>query len=129
MITSRARLRLHSFADSNTIYMDTDSIHSRVERPDIPISQELGDFKLEVEGEQACYLGKKLYQIGEKKRAKGIPIESMSCVSLFEMYSPRSFEYDGFPSILQQIRSGDGFERKTLTRTINHHLDGPSEQC
>jgi hypothetical protein len=125
LITMKARLRLHSFTDSNTIYMDTDSIHSASRRDDIPISNRLGDFKEEVSGVRAVYLGKKLYQIGEVKKAKGIPSHAMSVVSMETMYSPRTFEFDTFPSIVQQLRRDVEFKKEVVTRTINHTLVQP----
>lgn len=75
-ITSEARARLWEAFDEGTVYCDTDSIHTTMEKTP---SKELGELKLEYSGE-ACYAGKKLYALRdkdgkEKVRAKGIRIK------------------------------------------------------
>jgi len=77
MITSAARVELHKAIDCNTVYVDTDSVHSTKKRTDITIGNELGQFKLEADGE-AVYVGKKLYGLRNKKgskiRVKGVKV-------------------------------------------------------
>lgn len=72
-ITSEARARLWEKMDGNTVYCDTDSIHQT--RPISNTSTNLGDFKLEFQGE-GVYCGKKLYALRksgtEKLRVKGV---------------------------------------------------------
>jgi hypothetical protein len=73
-ITSEARARLWEFMDTDTIYCDTDSVHT----PKVlQTSNELGGMKLEYSGNGA-YAGKKLYALSdgntEKVRAKGVKI-------------------------------------------------------
>lgn len=86
MITSEARGRLWDLMDSNTIYCDTDSIHTTGVLPVDPTT--LGATKLEFEGE-GVYAGKKLYSLRnaktEKTRAKGVRVGGkMGCVLGFE---------------------------------------------
>lgn len=120
MVTLQARQLLHSYTDNDTIYTDTDSIHSIVERSDIPLSRNLGDCKLEYEG-RATYLGKKLYQLHDNNiiKAKGFPPNSMRGVDFDKLYSPTSFEYESFPSILNQAKHNRRFRLDKLNRTIN----------
>ena len=73
-ITSEARVRLYEAMDVNTIYCDTDSIHTV---SNLPTSKKLGELKLEFSG-AGVYCGKKLYALKnekeEKVRAKGIKV-------------------------------------------------------
>jgi hypothetical protein len=75
IITSEARARLWESMDANTVYCDTDSIHSTTPRHDV--SQDIGKLKLEFSGE-GVYCGKKLYALrcGDKVkvRAKGVRV-------------------------------------------------------
>lgn len=74
-ITSEARGRLWEATDSDTIYVDTDSVHTTGKVPVDPTK--LGAWKLEFEGE-GVYRGKKLYGLRNpdktKIRAKGIRV-------------------------------------------------------
>lgn len=82
MITSTARETLYRGIEAtgmrNVVYCDTDSVHTTgILSPEM-VSDRLGDFKLEFEGEGA-YAGKKLYALRdfkgkEKIRAKGISV-------------------------------------------------------
>ena len=60
-VLSYANERIKSFVDENTLYSNTDSIVSLVQRPDIEehLSNEIGDWKLEHQGDFAfkgfCY--------------------------------------------------------------------------
>jgi len=49
-IVSRANEFIKSLMDENTLYCNTDSIVSRVPRPDLIIGKRLGDFKIEHQG-------------------------------------------------------------------------------
>lgn len=117
LITLHARRHLHQLCDRNTIYTDTDSIHS-LEQREMPISDKLGDCKLEYTG-KATYLGKKLYQLTTGTKVKGIPSHVLKDVDLSSIVSPRTFEYDSFPSILKQVRYNKPFEIEKVRRTIN----------
>lgn len=72
-ITSEARARLWEKMDSNTVYCDTDSIHTTSLLPHN--NRTIGELKLEFSGE-GVYAGKKLYALKtdkeEKVRAKGV---------------------------------------------------------
>jgi hypothetical protein len=73
-ITSEARARLWEFMDKDTVYCDTDSVHTPNE---MKTGSGLGEMKLEFRGSGA-YAGKKLYALHneetEKIRAKGIKV-------------------------------------------------------
>lgn len=49
-IVSYARHRMESLIDENTLLCNTDSIVSLCPRPDLPVSDNIGDFKIEHEG-------------------------------------------------------------------------------
>jgi hypothetical protein len=49
-IVCRARKNVERLMDGNTLYSNTDSIVSAVERNDIPLSDRIGDFKIERRG-------------------------------------------------------------------------------
>lgn len=127
LITLRSRVHLHKLLTTDgvgyPIYCDTDSVHFAVEVGDrtLECTEELGGLKLEAEG-RGVYVAKKVYQLGDKIRCKGIPPSAIATElagSGFEgIYSPRTFTYDSFPSIAQQLR-GHQFARQSLTRTIN----------
>ena len=75
-ITSMARAKLgrEIFAHAGTIvYCDTDSIHLTEPLPSKVISQRLGDWKLEDEGE-GIYTGRKQYYINGRIRFKGMKV-------------------------------------------------------
>lgn len=73
-ITSQARVKLWESMDADTIYCDTDSIHTTKK---METSSKLGELKLEFEGE-GVYSGKKLYALRNpvqtKVRAKGVKV-------------------------------------------------------
>jgi hypothetical protein len=73
-ITSQARAVLYNAMNENTIYCDTDSIHTT---DTMATSNKLGELKLEFSG-AGVYCGKKLYALKngkeEKIRAKGIKV-------------------------------------------------------
>lgn len=73
LILSGGRYNLYRFADENTVYMDTDSIISIKDRPDIPMGNNFGDWKIEGVGE--CYiLGPRSYTIGKRAKQSGAKI-------------------------------------------------------
>lgn len=49
-VVERTSARIRSFMDADTIYSNTDCICSARERPDLPVSDALGDFKVEHRG-------------------------------------------------------------------------------
>jgi hypothetical protein len=76
-ITSAARVYLHRYMDSNTIYCDTDSIHTSKQFPENLVGSALGQWKLSAEG-IGLYAGRKLYCIHsngkDKIRVKGVTV-------------------------------------------------------
>lgn len=89
MITSAARVILYrgmlSAGIENVVYCDTDSVHSLCNINLKLVSDRIGDFKVEFEGE-GCYVGKKLYALrkGEKVkiRAKGVSVGGRNGASI-----------------------------------------------
>lgn len=71
-VTSYARLKLLSYLRScdSIFYTDTDSLFTFDE---LPVSNALGNLKLEGIYSQAEFKGNKLYCVDEKVRAKGVP--------------------------------------------------------
>lgn len=69
------------FIDKNTIYCNIDSIVSLVPRYDIPIGNEIGQFKEEHANEDFKFVGPGMYQWGSKCHYRGIP---SSCISDIE---------------------------------------------
>lgn len=57
---------IKQFIDKDTVYSNIDSIYSLTPRPDIPVGNEIGQFKLEHEQEDFIYAGIMNYQIGDK---------------------------------------------------------------
>lgn len=49
-VVERTSQRIRSFMDSDTVYCNTDCVCSARPRPDLPVSDQLGDFKIEHEG-------------------------------------------------------------------------------
>lgn len=64
---------IRNFTDSNTVYVNTDSIVSLVPRPDIPIGNDIGQFKLKHIGESFKYKIVGIFQWGNDCHYKGIP--------------------------------------------------------
>ena len=64
---------IKSFIDDNTVYCNVDCIVSLVPRYDIPIGQEIGQFKEEHNYEDFKYGAKGVYQWGNECHYSGIP--------------------------------------------------------
>lgn len=60
-LVNRARKHVEKYFDENTVFGNTDSIVSLTCRTDIPISESIGDFKVEHFGD-FCYLSEGAYQ-------------------------------------------------------------------
>lgn len=71
-VVSRANNLVKSLIDENTIYSNTDSIVSLVERKDLPLSKEIGGWKVENKGEFA-FIGFNYQWNREKPHYRGIP--------------------------------------------------------
>lgn len=74
MINAMARCYMYDMykkvGSENLIYTDTDSIMC-IGDPSVPITEEMGDFKVEHEEQTAIVYGKKTYIIGEEARIAG----------------------------------------------------------
>ena len=71
-VVSRANNLIKSLIDENTIYSNTDSIVSLVERHDLPLSKDIGGWKVENKGEFA-FIGFNYQWNKEKPHYRGIP--------------------------------------------------------
>ena len=60
------------YIDENTVYCNVDSIYSLVPRPDIPVGDDIGQFKLEHECEDFKFIGVGMYQIGNECHYQGL---------------------------------------------------------
>ena len=63
---------IKQFIDENTVYCNIDSIYSLEPRNDLPIGNEIGQFKIEHENEYFKFLGRGIYQIGDKIHYQGL---------------------------------------------------------
>lgn len=130
LITLRSRVHLHRLLNTPNIgypiYCDTDSAHFAInhDTSTLDCNNDLGGVKIEAEG-RGIYVAKKVYQIGDKIRCKGIPASALDLDNGFEnIYSPRVFEFDSFTSLTSILNNDKEFSRETRTRTINfNNLD------
>lgn len=68
-----AREYIRSFMDDDTVYCNTDSIVSLKRRPDLPLGDNLGEFKEEHINEDFKYIKSGIYQWGTECHYEGIP--------------------------------------------------------
>ena len=68
-----AAVYIESFIDEYTVYCNTDSIVSLVPRDDLPMGNEIGQFKAEHINDDFKYKQAGIYQWGEECHYKGIP--------------------------------------------------------
>ena len=68
-----AKEYIRQFIDENTVYCNVDSIVSLKPRPDIPISDKIGEFKLEHSGEPFKFKNTGIYQWNNECHYQGIP--------------------------------------------------------
>lgn len=76
---------IRSFIDENTVYCNVDSIYSLTPRPDIPVGNEIGQFKLEHECEYFKYVSRGVYQIGDEKHYQGISQQLVTDITSSEI--------------------------------------------
>ena len=69
---------IKKFFDDNTIYCNTDSIVSLTPRPDIPIGNDIGQFKSEHNGESFKYKQEGIYQWSKECHYKGVTGENIT---------------------------------------------------
>lgn len=82
-----SREHVRKYIDDNTVYSNTDCIVSLVPRPDIPLGNDIGDFKLEHNGEPFKFLDTGIYQWGDEAHYVGIPVEAK-----IDIYSPKGWQ-------------------------------------
>lgn len=72
-ILYHARQYIRQFIDDNTVYCNVDSIVSTKPRTDLPLGEELGQFKEEHTNEKFKYIDAGMYQWGAECHYKGLP--------------------------------------------------------
>lgn len=76
---------INQFIDENTVYVNVDCIVSLVPRYDIPIGNEIGQFKEEHKAKKFYYIKPMIYQWeDEKGHCPGIPSESIQDIKHIE---------------------------------------------
>lgn len=128
-VTAYARIYMFDFLveyKDQIVYMDTDSIHIKGKMQDKYLGDKLGQFKIEAEG-KANYVGRKIYQIGKKKKMKGV----RNSGSLFhdDLYTsdfmgllenmPITKSFNTFPAFKSVAKGASPCKEITLTKTIN----------
>lgn len=83
---------IRKYTDENTVYVNTDSIVSLVPRPDIPLGDEIGQFKLAKENVSFKYKDVGIFQWRDECHYKGIPGSTISDISNVEGWLD-NFEY------------------------------------
>lgn len=81
-ITSQSRVQLYrlmlAMGKNSLIYCDTDAVYGTRKLPDTMVGTELGQAKLEKNGEEGQFIGKKLYATKKdgkfELKAKGVPV-------------------------------------------------------
>ena len=87
-----AKMHIQRFIDEDTVYCNVDSIVSLRKRSDLPISDDIGDFKLEHDGDPFKFKQVAIYQWGDEVHYSGIPskmindIEDVKNVNQFTKY-------------------------------------------
>lgn len=87
-----AKMYIQQFIDEDTVYCNVDSIVSLKKRSDLPISDGIGNFKLEHDGDDFKFKQVAIYQWGDEVHYSGIPskmikdIEDVKNVNQFTKY-------------------------------------------
>lgn len=115
-ILLKAKSVMESLIDSNTLLSNTDSIVSMVERPDIPLSKEVGDFKIEHQGSFIFY-GKGKYQWNtglQNISAKGTSKDKIGNYCLQRGKSIEDYKLEDLELDLENAQNPWKFDRNTL---------------
>lgn len=127
--TAYARIYMFKFLveyKKQIVYMDTDSIHITGKMADKYLGNELGQFKIEAEG-KANYVGRKMYEIGNKKKMKGVrnsgslfhdDIKTEDFLALLEKI-PITKSFNTFPAFKSVAKGALPCKQITLTKTIH----------
>ena len=92
MVLYYAKMYIQQFIDENTVYCNVDSIVSTKERNDLPISDNIGNFKLEHNGDTFKFKQVAIYQWDNEIHYSGIPskaindIEDVKNINQFTKY-------------------------------------------
>ena len=92
MVLYYAKMYIQQFIDENTVYCNVDSIVSTKERNDLPISNKIGEFKLEHNGDTFKFKQVAIYQWKDEVHYSGIPskaindIEDVKNINQFTKY-------------------------------------------
>ena len=87
-----AKMHIQKYIDEDTVYCNVDSIVSLKKRNDLPISDDIGDFKFEHDGDDFKFKQVAIYQWGDEIHYSGIPskmikdIEDAKNVNQFTKY-------------------------------------------
>jgi len=130
IITTLSRVALYKYfllCPDDLIYCDTDSVHTLKPLPNKYLDEKkLGFLKKEADGEKGCYIGRKQYIIGEKKKFKGIPIKSKLAhddidfsdyENLFNDQT-KDFNYTTFPKLKSVLKGKKACAQVKLKRKI-----------
>lgn len=105
-------------------YCDTDSIHTNCPPEHITQFLSLGDnlneWKVENNGERACYTAPKTYMIGEKKRGKGIDTKALDYSHYLWMADGKYVETDrgGVTKFRSALAHGEDTREQSLVRNV-----------
>jgi hypothetical protein len=113
LILATGRLQLYTSIDQNTIYVDTDSIISKVPRADLIISKEIGAWKQEAQGETAI-IGARGYYCGDKLKCAGVRASSRDALKQALRDATRGMETE-----VQKIEYGN-LVKQTMTEYKTH---------
>lgn len=110
LVTSYARVHLHRLIDKDTIYTDTDSIHTPAQ---METSNELGGVKLECGPATGVYLGRKCYALKTDKGYEKIRLKGISQKGLTE-----PIDYTDVAECLHNPRTLTSLRPATLKETL-----------
>lgn len=144
-ITSRARAALYRYMRSSEdfYYCDTDGFCTT--KPDIPVSDQLGGLKMELEVKEGMFLRPKVYRIDDRVKAKGFTLRperteiTPSGKRLEQLPEAEQKEYNRIRSIERwtEIMNGHDIEmrrfgriKETFQRATSHgpELTYPTER-
>lgn len=78
MVLHYAKTYIQEFIDEDTVYCNVDSIISKRKRDDLPISNDIGDFKLEHNGDKFKFKQIGIYQWNDEVHYSGIPSKAIN---------------------------------------------------
>lgn len=115
-IMLKAESTMKGLIDSNTLYSNTDSLVSMVERPDLTISDQVGDFKIEHQGSFIFYSqGKYQWNTGMQNiSAKGVSKGKLINYCKQKGKSLEDYKLEDITEDLERAENPWKFNRSTL---------------